>query len=117
MNSIDGGSMPQGLQMQSSQDSKGNSKMETMAKSMGVPDEIIAKGKSAVKAWMKENGKMPGSMKKEDENKTEKSSNNLKEQLKASGISHESFIKALGEGAEATKNLFNENNFSFNVIA
>ena len=115
MNSI-GSNLPQ-LTTNANEKSDKSSMMESMAKSMGVPDEVISKGKTAVKAWMKENGKMPGSIKKDDENKVEKSSNNLKEQLKASGISHESFVKALGEGAEATKYLFSENNFSFNVIA
>ena len=114
MNSINNNAS---TQMQSVNDTKRSSKMETMAKSMGVPDEVIVKGKSAVKTWMKENGKMPGSIKKEDENKIGKSSTNLTEQLNASGISHESFVKALEEGPESTKKLFDENDFSFNVIA
>ncbi|MEE9429452.1 MAG: hypothetical protein V3V16_00320 [Melioribacteraceae bacterium] len=119
MNSIDGdvSAQMQGLQMQGDQGSKGSSKMETMAKSMGVPDEVISKGKSAVKAWMKENGKMPGSMKNDSGNKVGKNSSNFKEQLNANGISHESFAKALQEGPEATEKLFSANNFSFNVIA
>ena len=114
MNSISGNvSMP----MHDSKETNNRSKMETMAKSMGVPDEVIAKGKSAVKAWMKENGKMPGSMKNDSGNKVGKNSSNFKEQLNASGISHESFAKALQEGPEATEKLFSANNFSFNVIA
>lgn len=40
-------------QMQGSQNADKNSQMESRAKSMGVPDEIIAQGKSAVKAWHK----------------------------------------------------------------
>lgn len=104
-------------QMQGSQDSGKSSKMETMAKSMGVPDEIIAEGKDAVKAWMKENGKMPGGMGDGSGNKTNKSSNNLMKELEASGITKDSFLAALEEGPEATEKLFSENDFSLNVMA
>jgi len=105
------------VQMQGDKESNNHSKMESMAKAMGVPDEIIAKGKSAVKDWMKENGKMPGFMNKDSANKTDKNSDKLKELLNASGISHENFVKAIEEGSEATKKLFDENDFSLNMMA
>lgn len=93
--------------------------MERMAKSKGVPDEVIAKGKNDIKNWMKENGKVPSSSKTNKDNKTNNSSSakSLSMQLHSSGISYESFTKALNEGPEATKELFKQNNFNINVIA
>lgn len=122
MNSI-GSNLPQlttnaNVTTNANEKSDKSSMMESMAKSMGVPDEVISKGKTAVKAWMKEHGKMPGSMDKGAENKVnKKQSNELNKQLSASGISYKSFTNALKDGPEATEKLFNENNFSLNVIA
>ncbi|MCP5063428.1 MAG: hypothetical protein GY936_13330 [Ignavibacteriae bacterium] len=104
-------------QMQGPKESSNKSKMETMAKSMGVPDEIIAEGKNAVKAWMKENGKMPGGMGDGSGNKVNKIPNSFVKQLEESGITQDSFLNAIEEGPEATEKLFSENNFSLNVIA
>lgn len=64
-----------------------------------------------------ENGKMPSSINKGFGNKNGMGSSNLMGQLNASGITQDSFLKALEEGPEATEKLFSENNFSLNVIA
>ncbi len=71
--------------------SQGSDPMMEKAKSMGVPDEIIAKGI--------------------------KSGGSLSEELGKSDIGHDELLKALDGGAETTKQLFEEKNFSINIGA
>jgi uncharacterized membrane protein YjjP (DUF1212 family) len=120
MNSITtGNATTQSTLLNQSAEKDNQSMLERMAKSKGVPDEVIAKGKNAIKIWMKENGKEPSSSKNNKDNKTNNntSAQSLSKQLDSSGISYESFKKALNEGPEATKELFKQNNFNINVIA
>ena len=110
--------LAQSTQQSAKQESGGQASMvESMAKSKGVPDEVIAKGRSAIKAWMKENGKAPSQGKESKKAANSNSAKSLTEQLSSSGISQESFMKALSEGPEATKELFKQNGFNLDVTA
>ncbi|KAA3619457.1 MAG: hypothetical protein DWQ05_01680 [Calditrichaeota bacterium] len=106
----------------------GETQIEQRAKSMGVPDSIIAKGKNAIKAWAKENGKGPYSMNKQNESQKMREGNketaaslqksdNLMQQLEANGISQDNFSQAVEKGPAATKELFSSFNFNLNITA
>ena len=100
--------------------SQGSDPMMEKAKSMGVPDEIIAKGKSAIKAWAKENGKIPGGEQKDSAGsgaKGVKSGGSLSEELGKKNLGHDELLKALDGGAETTKQLFEDKGFSINIGA
>ena len=115
MESINSDAVMQGMGNQNG----GNSQMMAKAKSMGVPDEIISQGRNAIKSWAQENGKVPGGMGKGNGNGGGKGMDisTLMEQLEASGIPYEDFLAATEEGPEATKDLFEQYNFSFNTLA
>lgn len=94
--------------------------MMEKAKSMGVPDEVIAKGKSAIKAWAKENGKIPGGEQQDSSGsgpQRAESGGTLSEELGKSQINHDELLTALDGGAETTKQLFEDKSFSINIGA
>lgn len=73
MNSITtGNTTTQAAQLNKPVEYNNHSMMEKMAKSQSVSDEVIARGKSAIKKWMKENGKAPNTKKNNNTNKTTK---------------------------------------------
>ncbi len=94
--------------------------MMEKAKSMGVPDDVIAKGKGAIKEWAKENGKIPGGEQKDaagSEAKRAESGGSLSEELEKSNINHDELLEALDGGAETTKQLFEDKSFGINIGA
>lgn len=114
MNTI-GGRMP--TQISNQQGSGSSNRMAEKAKAMGVPEEIIAQGQEAVKAWAQENGKLPSSMGSEGvgggrKAPPHKSPDALLKDLEKSGIEYDKFMEALKDGPNATKQLFKKHNFS-----
>ena len=116
MNTISG-SRP--MPVSQSGDGGASSKILEKAKAMGVPDDIIKQGTAAIKAWAKENGKIPsggmGQGKQAQKSQGTRAEDTLLKELEKSGIAYEEFLDATKNGPDATKLLFQKNNFSIDI--
>ena len=104
--------------------SSNGSFIEQKAKSIGVPDNVIAQGPTAIKAWAQEHGKIPASTSKQPDSAANQANSNLQTgrlelttKLEAHGPSYDRFGQTPAENTELTKELHASHPLRVNITA